>query len=133
MTRAVNSMRLPSAMAVAIIGAGAVVAYPLLAAVQILVWNPLAAVPGVGLDQIYAEWPRLANPWVPGWSSLPGSGAPGGRSRCWSACGGDPTGGPVVGILFLVLLALGAPAHFWANFGPAVALADTNFVSGGDH
>lgn len=44
-----------SARAVALIGTGAVVAYALLAAVQILVWNPQAAVPGVGLDQIYAD------------------------------------------------------------------------------
>ena len=37
------------------------------------------------------------------------------------------------GSRFLVLLALGAPAYFWANFGPGMALADTFFVSGGDH
>ena len=55
MTPAMNSTRLLSARAVALIGTGAVVAYALLAAVQILVWNPQAAVPGVGLDQIYAD------------------------------------------------------------------------------
>ena len=55
MTPAMNSTRRLSARAVALIGTGAVVAYALLAAVQILVWNPQAAVPGVGLDQIYAD------------------------------------------------------------------------------
>jgi hypothetical protein len=49
------SIRRPSAVAVAIIGAGTLFAYALLAAVQILVWNPLAAVPGAGLAQIYSE------------------------------------------------------------------------------
>ena len=55
MTPAMNSTRRLSARAVALIGTGAVVAYALLAAVQILVWNPQAAVPGVGLAQIYAD------------------------------------------------------------------------------
>lgn len=109
-------------------------AYALLAAVQILVWNPLAAVPGVGLDQIFAEVAAAGESMGAGMviaflavgplaalALLVGVGRRPDRRAC------------VVGILFLVLLALGTPAHFWANFGPAVALADTYFVSGRDH
>lgn len=37
-----------------------------------------------------------------------------------------------VGVPFLALLALGAPASFRASFGPAFALTDTHFISGRD-
>lgn len=134
MTPAMNSTRRLSARAVALIGTGAVVAYALLAAVQILVWNPQAAVPGVGLDQIYADVAATGESMAAGMviaflavgpllaiALLVGAWRrPEGRAR-------------VVGVPFLVLLALGAPAYFWANFGPGMALADTFFVSGGDH
>lgn len=42
-------------LVVAVIGTVVVVAYALLAAVQILVLNPLAAVPGAELSRIYAS------------------------------------------------------------------------------
>lgn len=133
MSRTRISIRRPSAVAVAIIGAGTLIAYALLAAVQILVWNPLAAVPGTGLAQIYSE------------VAAAGESMGAGRVIAFLAVG--PLAAlallvavwrrPVrqarnVAVLYL-LLALGAPATFWASFGPAVALADTYFVSGGDH
>ena len=38
----------------------------------------------------------------------------------------------LVVVSYLVLMALGAPAYFWANFGPGIALADM-YLIGGDH
>jgi hypothetical protein len=128
------SIRRPSAVAVAIIGAGTSIAYALLAAVQILVWNPLAAVPGAGLAQIYSE------------VAAAGESMGAGSVIAFLAVGPLASLALMVGVwrrpdrqarnvavLYLLLLALGAPATFWASFGPAVALADTYFVSGGDH
>ena len=64
---------------VALVGTLAVLAYAALAGLQILVLNPLAAVPGRTLPQIEAEMARwgesLGAPWV-GASSSPPSWSP---------------------------------------------------------
>ena len=39
----------------------------------------------------------------------------------------------VVAGWFLALVAFGAPAYFWASFGPGMALADAYLARGGDH
>ena len=134
MTPAMNSTRRLSARAVALIGTGAVVAYALLAAVQILVWNPQAAVPGVGLDQIYADVAATGESMAAGMVIAFLTVGPLLAIALLVGAWRRPEGrASVVGVPFLVLLALGAPAYFWANFGPGMALADTFFVSGGDH
>ena len=134
MTPAMNSTRRLSARAVALIGTGAVVAYALLAAVQILVWNPQAAVPGVGLDQIYADVAATGESMAAGMVIAFLAVGPLLAIALLVGVWRRPEGrASVVGVRFLVLLALGAPAYFWANFGPGMALADTFFVSGGDH
>ena len=134
MTPAMNSTRRLSARAVALIGTGAVVAYALLAAVQILVWNPQAAVPGVGLDQIYADVAATGESMAAGMVIAFLAVGPLLAIALLVGAWRRPEGrASVVGVPFLVLLALGAPAYFWANFGPGMALADTFFVSGGDH
>lgn len=134
MTPAVNSMRLPSARAVALGGTGAVVAYALLAAVQILVWNPLAAVPGIGLNQIYGEVAAAGESMAAGMVIAFLVVGPLLALALLIGVWRRPEGrASVVGVPYLMLLALGAPAYFWSSFGPAVALADTFFVGGGDH
>ena len=134
MTPAMNSTRRLSARAVALIGTGAVVAYALLAAVQILVWNPQAAVPGVGLDQIYADVAATGESMAAGMVIAFLAVGPLLAIALLVGAWRRPEGrASVVGVPFPVLLALGAPAYFWANFGPGMALADTFFVSGGDH
>lgn len=55
MSGAVKPMPRMRAMTFAVIGSAVVVAYTSLAAVQILMLNPLAAVPGLGLAQVYQE------------------------------------------------------------------------------
>ena len=134
MAQAGNTIRFPRAVAVAIVGAAAVVAYALLAALQILVWNPQAAVPGAKLDQIYAEVAAAGESMGAGTVIALLAVGPLIALALLGAVGRRPDRkAKEVGVPFLALLALGAPALFWAEIGPAVALADTYFVSGGDH
>lgn len=113
-------------------GVVAVTLYAAWAAVQVLVLNPMAAVPGVPLHEIHATMTA---------------------QRQWQGTG------PVYGILgfgvllaavvavfaiaqrvhpivpamsFLVLLLFGAPAYFIASFGPGMGLADTYMIGGAD-
>lgn len=122
-------------MTVAALGTVLVVAYSLLAALQILVLNPLASVPGKNLGQIYAGVAAAGET----------MGAP--------AVITDLLVGPAIAITLLVLrarrrpvqparsaaipylalLVLGAPAYFWASFGPGMSLADTFMIDGYDH
>ncbi|WP_298037494.1 hypothetical protein [uncultured Microbacterium sp.] len=118
---------------IAVLGVVAVCAYAVAAAVQILVLNPLAAVPGATIEDI--------------------------RGRMAAANETPGTGGVVfflgIGVLvtlitaivcvvlaapplatasaMLVLVMLGAPGYFVASFGPGMALADTFWIAGGDH
>lgn len=123
------------AMTVAAAGTGLVVAYSVLAMLQILVLNPLASVPGKGLGEIYAE-----------------VGAAGESMGVWVVIA-NLLLGPVIAVTllllrarrrpvqparvatipYLVLLTLGAPAYFWASFGPGMSLADTFMIDGYDH
>ncbi len=122
-------------MTVAAVGTVLVVAYALLAALQILVLNPLASVPGKDLGQIYAAV------------------AAAGESMGAPAVITDLLVGPAIAITllllrarrrpvqparaaaipYLALLVLGAPAYFWASFGPGMSLADTFMIDGHDH
>lgn len=116
-----------------IAGAIAVTAYAVLAAVQILVLNPLAAAPGLSLDEIHARMTAV--------NEDPASG----RSLVILGTGvALALGVAVVSIVrrapavvpamtLLALLAFGAVGYFVASFSSGMALADTFGISGGDH
>ncbi len=131
MTRPARSSR--AALATAMAGTVVVAAYAALAAVQMLVLNPLAAVPGRTLSQIHAEMAAAGeSPGTAGVLVVLGVGvalAVAGVVVVRRGAAATAT----VAIGYLVLLALGAPAYFLASFGPGVSLADTYFISGGDH
>ncbi|SFS17085.1 hypothetical protein SAMN04487846_3445 [Microbacterium sp. cf046] len=121
-------------MLISAAGTVLVTAYAALAALQILVLNPLAAAPGIDLNQIHADMAAV----------------------------GESLNAPVaVGVLglgiglaillfvliavrrdvtrtaamfgYLVLLAFGAPAYFIASFGAGMGLADTYMIGGADY
>lgn len=117
---------------VALAGVAAVTLYAAFAAVQILVLNPLAAAPGLTLDEIHA---RMSD-----------EGESLGPSMVLGILGAGVVlaiGVAVVAILqksrplvtalcFLAVLTGGTPAYFVASFGPGMALADTFMISGAD-
>jgi hypothetical protein len=122
------------AVVVAAGGFAAVAAYAIAGALQILVWNPLAAVPGATLGQIRAEMARADE-------SLTAN-----LVLTWGAIGivlatvvllvaivrMNSRIGPVL-TAYLVLLVFAAPGHIFVGFGPSMSLSDTFLVSGGDH
>lgn len=118
----------------AIVGTVVVMAYALFAAVQILVLNPLAAVPGASLRDIYAHVAEAGDSMgvlVVLASLAVGPGiAIALLVAVWS---GPATSVRRVALQYLALVALGALGYFWASFGPGMALADSYFISGGDH
>ncbi|NUL47544.1 hypothetical protein F7P69_20415 [Cellulosimicrobium funkei] len=110
-----------------------VLAYATVAALQILVWNPLAAVPGRELAQIRSSMAAADEDL----HIAPVVGVLGfgvvltavllifmlrGRAASFN-----------VGLLGLGLLALGAVAYFWASFNAGMSLADAFGISGGDY
>lgn len=124
----------PSAVGVAVAGTIAVTAYAVWAVIHVLVLNPLAAVSGATLDQVYAEvaaagdslseplvflvmavGPVLAVVWL---------------VRAVRRRDSRPL---EVAVGYLALLMVGALAYFVASFGAGMALADTFGISGGDH
>ncbi|WP_313354579.1 hypothetical protein [Microbacterium sp.] len=118
---------------IVVVGVLAVAAYAALAAVQILVLNPLAAVPGEKIAAIYADM-DAAGETMP--VTMPllilGIGVAAAivvavlsiRSRLEPAHSA---------LLFLLLLMLGAPGYFVASFGPGMNLADTFMIGGADY
>lgn len=118
---------------VVVVGVLAVAAYAVLAAVQILVLNPLAAVPGERIAAIYAEM-DAAGETMPvmmpllvlavGVAAAVVVAVLSIRSRLEPAHSA---------LLFLLLLIFGTPGYFVASFGPGMNLADTFMISGGDH
>ncbi|WP_346924702.1 hypothetical protein [uncultured Arthrobacter sp.] len=116
------------------VGSSVLTAYSIAGACQILVWNPLAAVPGATLSEIYAALDAAGET----------LGAP--RVIAWSAVGvalalvalistileRAPRARQVVaGYLALVVLA--APSHMFVAFTGGVGIADAFATSGGDH
>lgn len=112
----------------------AIVGYAALGILQILVLNPLAAVPGATLEQIYAQLDlaneSLTTSWVVTWgvSGVVLAGAVllvsvVSRTRRVS----------YVVAADLGLLVLAAPAHLFVAFAPGMSLADTFMISSGDH
>ena len=121
-------------ISIAAMGTVVVWAYGALALVQIFVLNPLAAVPGQSLEQIQQEMAAagesMTAPLVIG-SMAAGPVA----AACVLAATviRPGAGAQTMLILYLTLLTFGPMAYFWASFGPAMSLADTYFISGGDH
>ena len=117
---------------VSVAGVVVVALYATWAAVQILVLNPLAAVPGVPLGEIHAtmtaqrQW-QGAGPvlMILGFGVL--------MAVILAGFAIAQRVHPIVPTMsFLVLLLFGAPAYFIASFGPGMGLADTYMIGGAD-
>lgn len=116
---------------ISIAGVLAVALYAALAALQIIVFTPLASVPGRSLDEIRAE--------------MAAAGEPTGDAGVLIILGIGVAIAVAVAVivirtharpllatlLFLAVLMMGAPAFFIASFGPGMSLSDTFWVSGG--
>lgn len=108
-----------------------VVGYAVSGALQVLVWNPLAAVPGATLAEINAHMDQanesLAAPVVLTWAAtgivLAGAVLMAGLKHSIS--------GRSAACLYLSLLVLAAPSHWMASFPAGMGLADAFEISGG--
>lgn len=128
----VNEPRRSVLIGTALAGVVAACAYAAVALLQILVWNPEAAVPGLTADEIWRQVGQAQqgppNAFVVGVIAL------------------GPLFAIVLFVLFVVteagiwstvaaylaLLVMGGPGYFVASFGPGMGLADTYDISGGD-
>ncbi len=127
-------MHTDAARVTSIVGACGVTAYAVLAAVQILVLNPLAAVPGASLAQIHREMAAAGeSPWTAGTLTVLGIGVALALLVLVLLWVRDDRSALAAALAYLGLLVCGAPAYFIASFGPGMALADTYGISGGDH
>ncbi|MCD5348396.1 hypothetical protein [Agromyces sp. S2-1-8] len=110
------------------------VGYAGVAALQILVWNPLAAVPGRALAEIYAEAEAAGQSLTPVVTILilGAGGCLAGLVLGFAVRGVFPGVWLMVSV-YLLLLVFGAPAYFIASFSPGMSLADTYMISGGDY
>lgn len=121
---------------VPIVAAGVLItaAYALIGTLQILVWNPMAAVPGMSLQEIKIAMSSANEQLVE---------AP---VYMWALVG--PLLALVVGAFaivkypdlpwtvtrfFLTIVMLGMPTYFFASFSPGMSIADAFATSGGDH
>lgn len=116
------------------VGVIVIAAYAAVGVLQILVWNPLAAVPGKSLEQIEAEMvaagESLGEPVVYGFAVI---GAALAVAVLAAALLGRIKRVRTAIILGLVLLILGAPAYWIASFTAGMSIADTFMTHGGDH
>ncbi|MDP9983722.1 hypothetical protein J2W14_003145 [Pseudarthrobacter oxydans] len=116
------------------IGSAALAAYSIAGAFQTLVWNPLAAVPGATLGEIYAALDDADE-------SL---GAP--RVIAWSVVGVALAAVALIAAIlakaprascviagYLALIVLAAPSHWFVAFTGGMGIADAFATSGGDH
>jgi len=126
--------RPPRSVQAGLLGLAGVALYAIVGVLQVLVWNPMAAVPGETLGDIRAQ---LAQ------ANAPLTGA---AVVTWAIVGMLVS---VVVLIFattrasvttelvvaatLVLLVFAAPGHIFVAFGPGISIADTFGVSGADH
>lgn len=132
MSRIVRQAKAPGLIA-GFVAFLAVAAYSAWALVQILVLNPLAAVPGVSLQQIYADVEAAGQSmdvWLVVTFLAVGPLATLAIAVLATIRSVSPWLPSMVG---LALLALGPVAYWWASFAPGMGLADTYLISGGDH
>ncbi|MDI2023116.1 hypothetical protein [Paenarthrobacter nicotinovorans] len=122
-----GSNRTPRVIA-SLFGLAAIAAFAVVGAFQILVWNPLAAVPGASLDEIHEGLARANESMT--WAFL--GTALGAVVVLLSAVGSLRRLRTVV-LLDLLILGLGAPSYSLVSFHAGMALADAFFISGGDY
>lgn len=107
--------------------------YSIAGSLQILVWNPQAAVPGATLGEISAAMTRanetLAAPLVITWAATGILLAVG----VFMAVASRRLPAEAAASLGLLVVALGAPSHSFASFPAGMGIADTLVTSGGDH
>lgn len=117
-----------------LIGLGVIATYAALGALQILVWNPLAAVPGATLGEIHADLDRadetLATPLVIVWALI---GTALAAAVFLAAVRRSITRVRGVVALDLLILVLAAPAHWFASFPAGMGIADAYLTTGADH
>jgi len=119
---------------VGLLGLTAIAAYAATAALQILVWNPLAAVPGASLEEIHLGLAR-ANESIPAATVVTCAliGTALGVTVVLAAATRRISKLRTVVLLDLLILGLGAPSYFWVSFPAGMALADAFAISGGDY
>lgn len=121
-------------LAIALVGTAAVAIYATVAALQIVVLNPLAGAPGLSLEQIHADMAAMnESPGTAGVLIFLGLGvtlALGVLVLLVRRADATPR---VAAYAYLLMLALGAPVYFVASFGPGMSLSDTYPISGADH
>lgn len=116
---------------IATVGAIVVTAYAVLAAVQIMVLTPLAAVPGLSLGQIRAEMGAAGeSPADAVVLIVLGLGIAIAVASAVILVRVDVPS-RLVALIFLVILMFGGPAFFVASFAPGMSLGDTFMISGG--
>ncbi|MAM55291.1 MAG: hypothetical protein CMH35_10760 [Microbacterium sp.] len=119
---------------VVVTGCGAIILYAVLAALQILVLNPLAAVPGAGLSEIYGGISQAGeSPGIPLTLTVLGGGIVLALVLAALLLWNRATTPLAAAMAYLFMLALGAPALFIASFPAGMAVADTFLISGGDN
>jgi len=120
---------------VGLAGIGAVSAYASLMAVQALVFDPLAAVPGSTLDQIHGELRNAGNDVTRDIISILVAAAIGfSLAIATAALGLRRRLSPLVMIeIFLAILTLGGVVAWGSGFALGMDIADTYMTTGGDH
>jgi hypothetical protein len=117
-----------------LVGLFVVAGYAAVGALQVLVWNPLAAVPGATLGEIHAELAEtnetLAAPLVLTWAVI---GTLLAAAVLLAAMRGSIARVRRVVMLELLILVLAAPSHWFASFPGSMGIADTFATSGADH
>jgi hypothetical protein len=118
---------------VSVVGAAAVTAYAVWAAIHILVLNPLAAVPGSSLAEIRGAIADAGELFSIGMVvGILAIGPVLAIAAAWVCIANRVQ--PIVAVSApIALLILGAPGYFVASFAPGMALADTFMISGGSH
>lgn len=125
--------RSASAVGVGCVGFLLVSAYAIVGMLQILVWNPMAAVPGLTLPQIYrgaAQANETIQVGVVVTLLAPGIAL--GLGSLVLACQRGATWVQSAAVA-CCLLFLGGLPYFWASFGVGMNVADAHGASGGDH
>lgn len=110
-----------------------VAAYSAWAVVQILVLNPLAAVPGATLERIYAEV-EAAGQSMDVWLVVAFLAVgPLVMLALMALAALRPLPQWLPSVVGLSLLTVGPLVYWWASIAPSIGLADTYLISGGDH
>jgi hypothetical protein len=117
----------------AVVVLAVMLAYAAVAALQILVWNPLAAVPGMNLAGIRAAMAHANEPLrIAPVIAILGLGVV--LTAALLAWMLKARVGPrQVVVVGLALVAWGAPAYFVASFNAGMSMADAFGIGGGDY